>query len=90
VKNAFDKVNTLLGSNKPISDKSLQLAYQDLEQAVATLRTLPKRQSQIRLDHQIQERAADSKSSDSYQSAITSYYVDNPNDGSGYPEGTYI
>lgn len=90
VKNSFDKVNTLLGSNKPISDKSLQLAYQDLEQAVATLRTLPKRQSQIRLDHQIQERAADSKSSDSYQSAITSYYVDNPNDGSGYPEGTYI
>ncbi|MEJ7512154.1 hypothetical protein, partial [Staphylococcus lugdunensis] len=76
--------------NNPISEKSLQLAYQDLEQAVATIRTLPKRQSQTRRNHHIQERAAESRSSGSYQSAITSYYVDNPNDGSGYPEGTYI
>ncbi len=90
VKQAFDKVNTLLGNNNPISEKSLQLAYQDLEQAVATIRTLPKRQSQTRRNHHIQERAAESRSSGSYQSAITSYYVDNPNDGSGYPEGTYI
>ena len=90
VKEAFDKVNTLLGSNHPISEKSLQLAYQDLEQAVATMRTLPKRQLQERRKHEIKERSTDPKSSESYQSAITSYYVKSPNDGSGYPVGTYI
>ena len=90
VKEAFDKVNTLLGSSHPISEKSLQLAYQDLEQAVATMRTLPKRQSQERRKHEIKDRSTDPKASESYQTAITSYYVKSPNDGSGYPVGTYI
>ena len=32
VKGIFDKINTLLGSNDPINNKDLQLAYKELEQ----------------------------------------------------------
>ncbi|MDT4062408.1 YSIRK-type signal peptide-containing protein, partial [Staphylococcus aureus] len=41
VKGIFDKINTLLGSNDPINNKDLQLAYKELEQAVALIRTMP-------------------------------------------------
>ncbi|WP_415918637.1 hyperosmolarity resistance protein Ebh [Staphylococcus warneri] len=93
VKATFDKINTLLGSNDPINQKALQLAYKDLEQAVATIRTLPKRQAPLRRSNRIQERAADETNSRSYsnfQTAKTAYYSDSENDSSGLPQGTYI
>ncbi|ORO05504.1 hypothetical protein B8A06_06220 [Staphylococcus aureus] len=95
VKGIFDKINTLLGSNDPINNKDLQLAYKELEQAVALIRTMPQRQQTSRRSSRIQtrsveSRAAEPRSVSSYQNADSSYYVENANDGSGYPVGTYI
>lgn len=95
VKGIFDKINTLLGSNDPINNKDLQLAYKELEQAVALIRTLPQRQQTSRRSNRIQtrsveSRAAEPRSVSDYQNANSSYYVENANDGSGYPVGTYI
>ncbi|HHW8598557.1 TPA: hyperosmolarity resistance protein Ebh, partial [Staphylococcus aureus] len=95
VKGIFDKINTLLGSNDPINNKDLQLAYKELEQAVALIRTMPQRQQTSRRSNRIQtrsveSRAAEPRSVSSYQNADSSYYVENANDGSGYPVGTYI
>ncbi len=95
VKGIFDKINTLLGSNDPINNKDLQLAYKELEQAVALIRTMPQRQQSSRRSSRIQtrsieSRAAEPRSVSSYQNADSSYYVENANDGSGYPVGTYI
>ncbi len=95
VKGIFDKINTLLGSNDSINNKDLQLAYKELEQAVALIRTMPKRQQTSRRSSRIQRRsiesrAAEPRSVSSYQNANSSYYVDSVNDGSGYPVGTYI
>ncbi len=95
VKGIFDKINTLLGSNDPINNKDLQLAYKELEQAVALIRTMPQRQQTSRRSSRIQtrsieSRAAEPRSVSDYQNANSSYYVENANDGSGYPVGTYI
>ncbi len=95
VKGIFDKINTLLGSNDPINNKDLQLAYKELEQAVALIRTMPQRQQTSRRSNRIQtrsveSRAAEPRSVSDYQNANSSYYVENANDGSGYPVGTYI
>lgn len=95
VKGIFDKINTLLGSNDSINNKDLQLAYKELEQAVALIRTMPKRQQTSRRSSRIQtrsieSRAAEPRSVSDYQNANSSYYVENANDGSGYPVGTYI
>lgn len=95
VKGIFDKINTLLGSNDPINNKDLQLAYNELEQAVALIRTMPQRQQTSRRSNRIQtrsveSRAAEPRSVSGYQNADSSYYVENANDGSGYPVGTYI
>ncbi|HDJ2934757.1 TPA: hyperosmolarity resistance protein Ebh, partial [Staphylococcus aureus] len=95
VKGIFDKINTLLGSNDPINNKDLQLAYKELEQAVALIRTMPQRQETSRRSSRIQtrsieSRAAEPRSVSDYQNANSSYYVENANDGSGYPVGTYI
>ncbi|WP_424842390.1 hyperosmolarity resistance protein Ebh [Staphylococcus pasteuri] len=90
VKAAFDKINLLLGSNDELDNKTLQLAYKELEQAVATIKTLPKRQAQVRRNHRIEERAVETKSGSDYQNANSAYYVTNNNDGSGYSVGTYI
>ncbi|MCE3427377.1 hypothetical protein LCD22_15290, partial [Staphylococcus aureus] len=38
----------------------------------------------------VESRAAEPRSVSSYQNADSSYYVENANDGSGYPVGTYI
>lgn len=95
VKGIFDKINTLLGSNDPINNKDLQVAYKELEQAVALIRTMPQRQQTSRRSSRIQTRSIESRSAEprsvsSYQNADSSYYVENANDGSGYPVGTYI
>lgn len=95
VKGIFDKINTLLGSNDSINNKDLQLAYKELEQAVVLIRTMPKRQQTSRRSSRIQtrsieSRAAEPRSVSDYQNANSSYYVENANDGSGYPVGTYI
>lgn len=95
VKGIFEKINTLLGSNDPINNKDLQLAYKELEQAVALIRTMPQRQQTSRRSNRIQtrsveSRAAEPRSVSDYQNANSSYYVENANDGSGYPVGTYI
>ncbi|HDD6776176.1 TPA: hyperosmolarity resistance protein Ebh, partial [Staphylococcus aureus] len=90
VKGIFDKINTLLGSNDPINNKDLQLAYKELEQAVALIRTMPKRQQTSRRSNRIQTRSVESRSSSNYHNAQSSYYVEDENDGSGYPPGTYI
>lgn len=95
VKGIFDKINTLLGSNDPINNKDLQLAYKELEQAVALIRTMPQRQQTSRRSNRIQTRSVESRSAEprsvsGYQNADSSYYVENANDGSGYPVGTYI
>lgn len=95
VKGIFDKINTLLGSNDPINNKDLQLAYKELEQVVALIRTMPQRQQTSRRSSRIQtrsieSRAAEPRSVSDYQNANSSYYVENANDGSGYPVGTYI
>lgn len=95
VKGIFDKINTLLGSNDPINNKDLQLAYKELEQAVALIRTMPQRQQTSRRSSRIQTRSVESRSAEprsvsDYQNANSSYYVENANDGSGYPVGTYI
>lgn len=95
VKGIFDKINTLLGSNDPINNKDLQLAYKELEQAVALIRTMPQRQQTSRRSSRIQTRSVESRSIEprsvsNYQNADSSYYVENANDGSGYPAGTYI
>lgn len=95
VKGIFDKINTLLGSNDPINNKDLQLAYKELEQAVALIRTMPQRQQTSRRSSRIQtrsieSRAAEPRSVSDDQNANSSYYVENANDGSGYPVGTYI
>ncbi|WP_435056198.1 hyperosmolarity resistance protein Ebh [Staphylococcus pasteuri] len=90
IKAAFDKINLLLGSNDALDNKTLQLAYKELEQAVATIKTLPKRQAQVRRNHRIEERAVETKSGSDYQNANSAYYVTNNNDGSGYSVGTYI
>ena len=73
----------------------MQLAYKELEQAVALIRTMPQRQQTSRRSSRIQtrsveSRAAEPRSVSSYQNADSSYYVENANDGSGYPVGTYI
>lgn len=90
VKGIFDKINTLLGSNDPINNKDLQLAYKELEQAVALIRTMPKRQQTSRRSNRIQTRSVESRSYSNYHNAQSSYYVEDENDGSGYPPGTYI
>lgn len=95
VKGIFEKINTLLGSNDPINNKDLQLAYKELEQAIALIRTMPQRQQTSRRSNRIQtrsveSRAAEPRSVSDYQNANSSYYVENANDGSGYPVGTYI
>lgn len=95
VKGIFDKINTLLGSNDPINNKDLQLAYKELEQAVALIRTMPQRQQTSRRSNRIQTRSVESRAAEprlvsDYQNANSSYYVENANDGSGYPVGTYI
>lgn len=95
VKGIFDKINTLLGSNDSINNKDLQLAYKELEQAVALIRTMPKRQQTSRRSSRIQTRSIESRAGEprsvsDYQNANSSYYVENANDGSGYPVGTYI
>ncbi len=90
VKGIFDKINTLLGSNDPINNKDLQLAYKELEQAVALIRTMPQRQQKSRRSSRIQTRSVESRSSSNYHNAQSSYYVEDENDGSGYPPGTYI
>ncbi len=38
----------------------------------------------------VESRAAEPTSVSYYQNANSSYYVENANDGSGYPVGTYI
>ncbi|HDG3495783.1 TPA: hyperosmolarity resistance protein Ebh, partial [Staphylococcus aureus] len=38
----------------------------------------------------VESRAAEPRSVSDYQNANSSYYVENANDGSGYPVGTYI
>lgn len=73
----------------------MQLAYKELEQAVALIRTMPQRQQTSRRSNRIQtrsveSRAAEPRSVSDYQNANSSYYVENANDGSGYPVGTYI
>lgn len=90
VKAAFDKINLLLGSNDELDNKTLQLAYKELEQAVATIKTLPKRQAQVRRNHRIEERSVEPRVGSDYQNALSEYYVENSNDGSGYPVGTFI
>ena len=66
-----------------------------LEQAVALIRTMPQRQQTSRRSSRIQTRSVESRSIEprsvsNYQNADSSYYVENANDGSGYPAGTYI
>ena len=73
----------------------MQVAYKELEQAVALIRTMPQRQQTSRRSSRIQTRSIESRSAEprsvsSYQNADSSYYVENANDGSGYPVGTYI
>ncbi len=46
---------------------------------------------QIELEtRSVESRAAEPRSVSDYQNANSSYYVENANDGSGYPVGTYI
>ncbi|HDH6764867.1 TPA: hypothetical protein PI981_002613 [Staphylococcus aureus] len=66
----------------------MQLAYKELEQAVALIRTMPQRQQTSRRSSRIQTRsvearAAEPRSVSDYQNANSSYYVENANDGSG-------
>ena len=56
---------------------------------------MPQRQQTSRRSSRIQTRSIESRSAEprsvsSYQNADSSYYVENANDGSGYPVGTYI
>ncbi len=97
VKAAFDKINLLLGSNDELDNKTLQLAYKELEQAVATIKTLPKRQAQVRRNHRIEEHSVEPRTSSveprvgsDYQNALSGYYVSSEIDGSGYPVGTFV
>ncbi|MDN8915730.1 hypothetical protein Q0O72_14065, partial [Staphylococcus aureus] len=57
VKGIFDKIITFLGSIDPINNKDLQLAYKELYQAVALIRTLPLRQQTSRRSNRIQTRS---------------------------------
>ncbi len=74
----------------------MQLAYKELEQAVALIRTMPQRQQTSRRSNRIQTRSVESRAAEprvtisDYQNANSSYYVENANYGSGYPVGTYI
>ncbi|WP_251353034.1 hypothetical protein, partial [Staphylococcus aureus] len=38
----------------------------------------------------VESRSVEPRSVSNYQNADSSYYVENANDGSGYPAGTYI
>ncbi len=56
---------------------------------------MPQRQQTSRRSSRIQTRSVESRvaeprSVSDYQNANSSYYVENANDGSGYPVGTYI
>lgn len=98
VKGIFDKINMLLGNNGVINNNELQLAYKELENAVALIRTMPKRQAPVRQSSRIEERSVqpetrsniESRAGSGYANAKSSYYVAYTNDGSGYPVGTYI
>lgn len=98
VKGIFDKINMLLGNNGVINNNELQLAYKELENAVALIRTMPKRQAPVRQSSRIEERSVqpetrsniESRAASDYANAKSSYYVSTANDGSGYPAGTYI
>lgn len=88
IKAAFDKVNNLLGESRP-NQEQLDLGYEELKQAVTEAKRLPQRQ--IKTTNKRVGRGEDrSGSSDTFNGALTEYYVSREGDGSGMPPGTFL
>ncbi|WP_458127428.1 hyperosmolarity resistance protein Ebh [Staphylococcus epidermidis] len=96
VKSAFDYVNDLLGNNQNIPSEQLVSAYQQLEKALELARTLPQRSTTEKRGRRstrsvVEERSAgQDRGRSAYLEAKTEYYVNQNDDGSSYPTGTFL